>query len=206
MPQQNTLRISEIFFSSQGEGLRVGEPTIFVRLSGCDLKCDFCDTKYAWDRGKEESLEEILKKIEKFKNLTSWVCITGGEPTLQDISNLVLNLKKYGYFIQIETNGRRFLPLPFDWITLSPKPPDYFFDEGWRKLAKEVKVVVDKNLTIDVIKKISESFPNIPVFLQPQSMLKWSTKKAYYLWKKGIQMNLRNLRLGYQIQKIYLIK
>ncbi len=206
MHQQNTLKISEIFFSSQGEGLRVGEPTIFVRLSGCDLKCNFCDTKYAWKNGKSENVDEILKQVEKFKNLTNWVCITGGEPTLQDISDLVLRLKKSGYMIQMETNGRKFKSLPFDWITLSPKPPDYFYEEEWKKYAKELKIVVDKNLTMDVIKKLSKDFSNIPVFLQPQSMLKWSLKKAYKLWREGIQENLKNLRLGYQIQRIYLIK
>lgn len=206
MLQQNILKISEIFFSSQGEGLRVGEPTIFVRLSGCNVRCKFCDTKYAWNKGKKESVERILKRIERFKNLTKWVCITGGEPTLQDISNLVINLKNSGYFVQIETNGRKFLHLPFDWVTLSPKPPDYKFDEGWKGMVKEVKLVVDKELKIDIVKKISESFSEIPIFLQPQSMLKWSIKKAYQLWKKGIKMGLENLRLGYQIQKIYRIK
>lgn len=206
MPQQNTLKISEIFFSSQGEGLRVGEPTIFIRLSGCNLKCDFCDTKYAWNKGKKESMKRILKRIEKFADLTKWVCITGGEPTLQDISNLVIKLKNSGYLVQIETNGKKFLHLPFDWVTISPKPPDYNFDEGWKGIAKEVKLVVDKKLKIDVIKKISENFPDIPIFLQPQSMLKWSVNKAYSLWRKGIKMGIKNLRLGYQIQKIYRIK
>ncbi len=206
MPQQNTLRISEIFFSSQGEGLRAGEPTIFLRLSGCDVRCYFCDTKYAWDKGKADTAENILKKIKKFKNLTDWVCITGGEPTIQDISNLVHQLKESGFLIQLETNGRIFKSLPLDWITLSPKPPDYFFASEWRKNVKEVKIVVDKNLSIDVVEKIARSFLEIPVFLQPQSMRKWSIKKAYSLWRKGIQKNLKNLRLGCQIQKIYCIK
>lgn len=206
MPQQNTLKISEIFFSSQGEGLRVGEPTIFIRLSGCNLKCDFCDTKYAWDEGEEISVEKIIKKIEKWKNFTKWVCISGGEPFLQDLSQLVKRLKKIGFLIQIETNGTSFQNLPFDWITLSPKPPDYSFKRKYLKSAKEVKIVVDKNLSTDNLYKVAKKFRNIPVFLQPQSMLKWSIKKSYSLWRKGIEKGLKNLRLGYQIQKIYLIK
>ncbi len=206
MPQQNTLRISEIFFSSQGEGLRAGEPTIFIRLSGCNVRCYFCDTKYAWDKGKIETVEDILKKIKKFKNMTKWVCITGGEPTIQEIHHLVNQIKESGFLIQLETNGRVFKSLPFDWITLSPKPPDYFYSNEWIKYTKEVKIVVDKELSIDIVEKIARDFPEIPVFLQPQSMQKWSIKKAYQLWRRGIQKNFKNLRLGYQIQKIYRIK
>lgn len=206
MPQQNTLKISEIFFSAQGEGLRVGEPTIFIRLAGCNLRCNFCDTKYAWNNGKERSVKDILKKIENFNKFTNWVCITGGEPLLQDISVLVRELKKAKYLIQLETNGRIYKELSFDWITISPKPPDYLFAKEYLKKAKEVKLVVDKNLSINVVEKISMKFKGVPVFLQPQSMMKWSIKKAHSLWRTGVKRNLRNLKLGYQIQKIYSIK
>ncbi len=206
MHQQNTLKISEIFFSAQGEGLRVGEPTIFVRFAGCEVRCDFCDTKYAWNEGEEEEIKTILKKIEKFKSLTKWVCITGGEPMLQDISELVKMLKKQGYLLHLETNGRIFRQLPFDWVTISPKPPNYIFAKEYVNLAKEVKLVVDKYLSMEIIKKISWKFRKVPVFLQPDSMKRGSMKKAYYLWKKGMESKIKNLKLGYQIQKIYRIK
>lgn len=206
MPRQNTLKISEIFFSAQGEGLRVGEPTIFIRLSGCNLRCDFCDTKYAWSNGKEMRIKDILKKIENFNKFTNWVCITGGEPLLQDISEFVKELKKAKYLIQLETNGTIYQELPCDWITISPKPPDYLFAKEYLKKAKEVKLVVDKNLSINVVEEISKKFKGVPVFLQPQSMLKWSIKKAHSLWRMGLKRNLRNLKLGYQIHKIYFIK
>ena len=65
MPQPHILKITEIFPSIQGEGLRQGEPTIFIRFSGCNLKCDFCDTQYAWLDGKEYSTAHILEKVEK---------------------------------------------------------------------------------------------------------------------------------------------
>ncbi|MGQ9619038.1 MAG: 7-carboxy-7-deazaguanine synthase QueE [Candidatus Aminicenantia bacterium] len=184
----------------------MGEPTIFIRLTGCNLKCSFCDTKYAWENGKDVKIESILKKIGKYRKFTRWVCLTGGEPLTQEISTLVKALKKYRYLIQLETNGRILKSLSFDWITISPKPPDYFFEKEYLNLAKEVKIVVDKNLSIEVVEKISKKFNNIPVFLQPQSMLKWAIKKAYRLWKIGQQKKLNNLRLGSQLQRIYKIK
>ena len=84
MPQPPTLKIVEIFPSIQGEGLRQGEPTVFIRLSGCNLKCSFCDTKYAWKGGREFTAGEILDEVRKIRRRfpASWVSLTGGEPLL----------------------------------------------------------------------------------------------------------------------------
>jgi len=79
MPQPHTLRITEIFPSIQGEGLRQGEPTIFVRLTGCNLNCSFCDTQYAWKGGKPHSAARIMEEIKKIRQgfQADWVCLTG---------------------------------------------------------------------------------------------------------------------------------
>ncbi|MCS7180168.1 MAG: 7-carboxy-7-deazaguanine synthase QueE, partial [bacterium] len=79
-------KISEIFFSIQGEGLLQGLPFIFLRFCGCNLKCRWCDTKYAWENGNNLSEIEILKEIERFK--CKRICFTGGEPYLQEIEKI----------------------------------------------------------------------------------------------------------------------
>jgi len=65
------LKINEIFFSAAGEGLRQGEPTIFIRLAGCNLRCSFCDTKYAWKKGQQMTVEEIAVRVSRIKKIIS---------------------------------------------------------------------------------------------------------------------------------------
>ncbi|MEA2054441.1 MAG: radical SAM protein [Candidatus Thermoplasmatota archaeon] len=98
------MKINEIFYSIQGEGRNVGLPTIFVRTTGCNLRCPYCDTAYAYYEGEEISLQEILKKIKKWD--CKRICLTGGEPLLQDeLPELIDMLLSEGYKISIETNG-----------------------------------------------------------------------------------------------------
>ena len=156
MPQPPTLKINEIFPSVQGEGLRLGEPTLFIRFAECNLKCAFCDTKYAWQSGKEMTVESILKKIQKFHTAfpTQWACLTGGEPLLQDATGLVRRLKTENFRVQLETNATIFRQIGVDWYTISPKPPDYFYQPEYTKKAKEVKMVVIKGFDLSVLKRI----------------------------------------------------
>ncbi len=128
MPRQLTLKIVEIFASIQGEGLRQGEPTIFIRFSGCNLRCSFCDTKRAWRAGQEMSIKEIMTKVleENRQFPCYWVCLTGGEPLLQPLEPLVRVIRKDGFYVQIETNGTLKPLVEADWWTVSPKPPDYW--------------------------------------------------------------------------------
>lgn len=99
------IQISEIFYSFQGESSLVGNPTLFVRFSGCNLRCKICDTKYSLKPGKYLSIDEILLFIKKID--CPYVCITGGEPLLQPngLIQLVKRLHKMGKIISIETNG-----------------------------------------------------------------------------------------------------
>lgn len=98
------MKINEIFYSIQGESTRAGLPTVFVRTSGCHLRCTYCDTKYAYYEGLELTLDEILKKVEDFNCLH--VCLTGGEPLLQkDSLQLMKRLCDLGYKVSLETSG-----------------------------------------------------------------------------------------------------
>jgi 7-carboxy-7-deazaguanine synthase len=98
------LNVSEIFFSIQGESTYAGLPCIFIRLSGCNLRCTYCDTRYSYEGGRKISIEEILDKIKKYpcKNVE----VTGGEPLLQKSSlPLMDTLLENGYSVLLETNG-----------------------------------------------------------------------------------------------------
>ena len=98
------LRVNEIFYSIQGESSFAGFPCIFVRLTGCNLRCSYCDTQYAYQEGEEVSLDVIIKQIEKYR--CSLVEITGGEPLIQEETPLLIsNLLDKGYRVLLETNG-----------------------------------------------------------------------------------------------------
>ena len=100
------MKVNEIFYSIQGEGTQCGLPTIFIRLTGCNLRCSYCDTKYAYTKGKQLSIEEITYALQEFPCNT--VCITGGEPLIhQDLLELVKALSKNNNDISIETNGSK---------------------------------------------------------------------------------------------------
>jgi 7-carboxy-7-deazaguanine synthase len=101
---QTTLRITEIFYSLQGESSTVGLPTVFVRLTGCPLRCHYCDTEYAFYGGERQSLSEVLDKVASFQ--PHQVCVTGGEPLAQKACIPLLKaLCDQGYQVSLETSG-----------------------------------------------------------------------------------------------------
>ncbi|MGD1008746.1 MAG: 7-carboxy-7-deazaguanine synthase QueE [Candidatus Aminicenantales bacterium] len=209
MRRPRTLKTIEAFASVQGEGLRQGEPTLFVRLAGCNLSCAFCDTKRAWGGGRERTVAEIAGEVRKLWRgwPARWVCLTGGEPLAQDIGPLVRELRRQGLFIQVETNGT-FEPAPSaDWYTLSPKPPAYAFHPGFKKKAREVKLVVSRDLTGDRVRSVRRAFPpSTPIILQPQSNTLWSRRKALKLLEETTRQGLENIRVSVQLHKIYDLK
>ena len=134
-------RINEIFYSLQGEGFHTGTPAVFVRFSGCNLHCAFCDTRH--QTGTLMSAQAIIGEINKYPN-APLVVLTGGEPSLFIDEAFVAELRiKTCKYIAVETNGTRSLPDNLDWITLSPKTG---FDGGdaepcMLKRCDELKVV-----------------------------------------------------------------
>ncbi len=98
------IKINEIFYSLQGEGSDAGLPTIFIRFTGCNLRCNYCDTRYAFYEGKYMTIDEIMESVKKWS--CKRVCITGGEPLLQkNVYALIDELLREGYEVSIETNG-----------------------------------------------------------------------------------------------------
>lgn len=101
---QSSLRITEIFYSLQGESSTVGFPTLFVRLTGCPLRCQYCDTEYAFYGGEKQPIAEILEKVASYNPQN--VCVTGGEPLAQKgCIKLLRELCDQGYRVSLETAG-----------------------------------------------------------------------------------------------------
>lgn len=98
------LRITEIFFSLQGESTRAGLPTVFIRLTGCPLRCEYCDTAYAFSGGKKMSIDSILHEVKRYE--PTYICVTGGEPLAQpSCFELLKTLCDSGYQVSLETSG-----------------------------------------------------------------------------------------------------
>ncbi len=129
-------KINEIFYSVQGEGLHAGRPAHFIRFSGCNLHCPFCDTKH--EEGVMMTDEEILEKINFGSNM---VILTGGEPTLFIDEQFIRKLNNLGKYVCIETNGTHELPKGKFFVTLSPKFEFVSKAELKIKRASELKVV-----------------------------------------------------------------
>ncbi len=110
-------KINEIFYSLQGEGFHTGTPAVFIRFSGCNLKCSFCDTRH--EDGTLMSDEEILQAVSAYPS--NVVILTGGEPSLWIDQAFIDLLHQAGKYICIETNGTNPLPEGIDWVTCSPK-------------------------------------------------------------------------------------
>jgi len=101
------MKLTEIFYSLQGEGINIGKPTVFIRFTGCNLDCSWCDTDYARQDGKSYGLEDVLKELSDKFPACRHVCITGGEPLCQmdEVKALMQALLQSGYRIDLETNG-----------------------------------------------------------------------------------------------------
>jgi 7-carboxy-7-deazaguanine synthase len=109
-----TLNINEIFYSLQGEAREVGLPTIFVRLTGCPLRCGYCDTQYAFKGNNLMSISDILCEVKQYK--TQYICVTGGEPLAQIDCHILLDaLVCQDYLVSLETSGS------FEIGTINPK-------------------------------------------------------------------------------------
>ena len=157
-------KLSEIFYSIQGEGRWSGKPCHFIRFSGCNLQCTFCDT----DHTNKLTLNEfgIVSDMITQSVQCKTVVLTGGEPTLQDLNPLVDLLHMFDYSVHIETNGITDPYLIFakcDWITVSPKGPEAHWDET--DLVNEVKFLMGFPNDEKLI-EVYSGLP-IPMYVQP---------------------------------------
>lgn len=131
-------QVAETFYSLKGEGDWTGTPMSFIRLAGCNLNCEWCDTAYnvAVKRTLESLVEEVLSRS------TRKVVITGGEPALQDTQPLVVELRKHKVKCHVETNGTLPMHMDWDWIAVSPKGPVEKLDPLVMQMASEVKFII----------------------------------------------------------------
>jgi 7-cyano-7-deazaguanosine (preQ0) biosynthesis protein QueE len=144
----SNLKVSEIFYSLQGEGTNAGRPVVFLRTSHCNLACTWCDTKYTWDwdnydyltEVKEMSTEDLIISISRYQS--RHLVITGGEPMIQQkqLLHLIRKVKEMGYFIEIETNGTilpdRYLNDLVDQWNVSPKLESSLIERSAREIEK----------------------------------------------------------------------
>ncbi len=172
-------KVNEIFYSLQGEGFYTGTPAVFLRFSGCNLRCGFCDTHH--EEYVEYTLRDIIGKVSEYPS--RHIVITGGEPSLQMDDALVDALHLAGFYIQVETNGTNTLPEDVDWVTCSPK------GNARVKLSRidELKIVY---LGQDV-ESIASAHEAQHYFLQPCSGENTAAVIAYILdhphWRLSLQ-------------------
>jgi organic radical activating enzyme len=200
-------KISEIFWSAQGEGVHSGCPAVFIRLAGCSLRCPYCDSRASWSPGRSLGPAAIAAAVGEWLSPypQSRLVITGGEPLEQDLRALVAALKRRHYFVAVETNGLHFQDLPFDWWTVSPKDAAAYrvHPRLWER-AGEIKLLVTPALELALVKKIRERTP-APVVLQPQRHDRERYRRTFAFFKACAQAGLADVRLGLQLHTIYRI-
>ena len=198
--------ISEIFYSIQGEGQWTGLPNIFIRTAGCNLRCTYCDTTYAYNSKKEINISQLLKKIAHYP--CKYVTITGGEPLLQlDLNDFLKKLIKKQYYINIETNGsisiKKYLHEKI-MFSLDIKCPsskmqsEMCFDNLSDISDKDqIKFIIENRIDYEYAKTILTQYkPKGTIFFQqtwgasPQPLAEW-------ILSDGLQV-----KLGIQLHKI----
>jgi 7-carboxy-7-deazaguanine synthase len=178
------IRISEIFGPViQGEGIHIGEPTIFVRVGGCDYRCSWCDTMYAVDpihRADWHPMSDadICAAVQELSSKPILITLSGGNPALYDFANVIAHMQASGYHFTIETQGS----IAANWfrlldsMTLSPKPPSSNMPTDYQKLERcmdflepdriNLKIVVADQEDYEYARQTAARFPHLRCFLQ----------------------------------------
>lgn len=197
------MKIAEIFYSIQGEGILVGQPSVFIRTSGCNLRCRWCDTPYtSWaPEGERMSIEEILAAVDDYP--ARHVVVTGGEPMIApEIGVLTEALRSRDLHITIETAATVYTPVACDLASLSPKLSNStpWEEEGGRHAERhetlrinteviqtfmdahpyQLKFVVDTPADIDEVEDLLERLPGVRrdrILLMPQGMTSDETQE-----------------------------
>jgi organic radical activating enzyme len=159
--KSDMLKLVDLFYSIQGEGVHTGVPSIFIRLHGCNLSCAFCDEPLHKGAYETFDFEAILERLKAYP--AKRVVITGGEPSLYDLNGFIAFLQEQGYFVAVETNGYHFSNIQkANWVTYSPKDWDSIAKEGF----DEIKFVVAIGAAVE---KILRFHSDKPMFIQPQN-------------------------------------
>jgi 7-carboxy-7-deazaguanine synthase len=201
------MRVTEIFLSIQGEGTRAGRPCAFVRFTGCDLRCGYCDTAYAFHGGTEMARSEIVAALEKLP--ARLVCLTGGEPLLQkELPDLCRDLLDLGFEVTVETHGQRPLgALPREVVRIAdvktPGSGEVATDLAWLDALAphdEVKFVVtsreDFDWSVEVVRR-HRLDERVTVLFSPS----WGAVRADALVAWLLASGLR-ARLSLQLHKV----
>ncbi len=201
------MQISEIFYSIQGEGKRAGLPTVFIRTTGCNLRCSYCDSRYAYEGGEEMTIESIISKINNYH--CPQICITGGEPLLQkETLQLITRLQQQKFEISLETNGsqplqnltnKEHLLISMDLKTPSSTMQKHNLFENIKDLTTtdQLKCIIGSKEDYQYAKKILKQYqPSCTVIFQPV----WGFHSATLA--KWILSDRLPVRLGLQIHKI----
>ena len=204
-----TLMVNEIFYSIQGESIYSGRPCIFVRLTGCNLRCTYCDTRYAYEEGVKMEIAEIIRRVKTYN--CRLVEITGGEPLLQiETPLLILNLLENGFEVMMETNGS------LDISSVDPRcvkivdikcpsslESEKNDQENLKRLSPEdqIKFVIGSRTDYEYAKKyIGLNLPGFPgdhILFSPVSGVMPPARLAEWMLEDSL-----NVRLHLQIQKI----
>jgi 7-carboxy-7-deazaguanine synthase len=165
-----SLKIHSIFETIQGEGPYSGHQAIFIRLSGCNLACKFCDTEF--DNYKVLEVQDILKKIKSFKQIKPLIVITGGEPFRQNIAPLCKLLIMHNFNVQVETNGTLYLDIPNEIeLVCSPKISNSRYNiirDDVLKQTIAIKFLISSHsANYYDISEVGQKKHGIPVYVQP---------------------------------------
>lgn len=160
------LKINEIFYSIQGESTRAGEPCVFIRLTGCNLRCKYCDTEYAFYEGTDEKIDDIIAEVKRYN--CRLVEITGGEPLMQDACfDLMKTLCDEGFDVMLETGGslsiekvdkRVKIILDLKCPSSGMEKKNLYSNLNWIKPTDEVKFVIGNRNDYEWSKKTVEEF------------------------------------------------
>ena len=199
---QNEWSVNEIFFSIDGEGKRAGSLAAFIRLAGCNLRCSYCDTAYAFDEGKSMRIEAIAEAVKGWKNVT----VTGGEPLCQDIHVLLQRLREHE--VNIETNGSvdvtPYHAYPWVFFTLDYKCPSSgmessMLEKNFQTLRPQdvLKFVVGDMEDLRTAQRVCEKYePCCLVYLSPvfgkveaKEIVEYMKGARYKNWRLQLQLH-----------------
>lgn len=201
MSSNNTLLINEIFYSIQGESLTAGEPTTFIRLAGCPLRCSYCDTSYAFKDGDELSFESIISKISSYN--TSLITVTGGEPLAQKNCYIFLDLLSSKFSVSLETSNaypikdvNKNITIILDVKTPKSNESDSNIEVNYNYLKNndQIKFVIcdktDYDWSVDYIKKHKLS-EKCKILFSPSYDEMSPTELAELILSDGLQVRLQ---------------